>query len=222
MSNHDISGNDRIQTRSFTVTSTWQRFIFTFDGQEDIAIRNDNDYGLQLFISLAAHSDYEASAITSWTNSTYKVVSGQSNFLASTNNDFFITGLQLEVGSQATPFEHRSFGEEQSLCQRYYAKTYPDGSIGDRGGYFGVPGANSGTSYGIATFPVTMRAQPTVVLLDGNGGTGKATQHGNNYFTATAGGITQGGFTYVSRPSGDWASNAQNPINAGYTADAEI
>ena len=134
----------------------------------------------------------------------------------------YFTGFQVELGSQATPFEYRSYGEEESLCQRYYAKTYPDGSIGDRGGYFGVPGANSGTSYGIATFPVTMRAQPTVVLFDGNGGTGKATQHGNNYFDATAGGITKGGFTYVSRPSGDWASNAQNPINAGYTADAEI
>ena len=129
LSNHDISGNDRIQTRSFTVTSTWQRFTFTFDGQEDITIRGDNDYGLQLFISLAAHSNYEASAITSWTNSTYKVVSGQSNFLASTNNDFFITGIQLEVGSQATAFEHRSFGEELQLCKRYfnmYSRTHAD------------------------------------------------------------------------------------------------
>ena len=67
-----------------------------------------------------------------------------------------------------------------------------------------------------------MRSNPTVVLIDGQGNTGKATQHGVAYYTATAGGITKGGFTYVSRPSGDWGNNAQNPINCGYTANAEL
>ena len=159
LSNHDISGSDRIQTRSFTVTSTWQRFAFTFDGQEDIIIRNDNDYGLQLFISLAAHSNYEASAITSWTNSTYKVVSGQSNFLASTNNDFFITGVQLEVGSQATAFEHRSFHEERLLCQRYYQEIAGNSDLVMWGS-----GRASTTSVALVNTPlsVPLRASPTI------------------------------------------------------------
>ena len=45
------------------------------------------------------------------------------NLASSTDNNFFITGIQLEVGSQATPFEHRSFGEELALCQSYYCQT---------------------------------------------------------------------------------------------------
>ena len=44
-------------------------------------------------------------------------------FFSSTDNNFFLTGVQMEIGSQATPFEHRSFGEELLLCQRYYEKT---------------------------------------------------------------------------------------------------
>ena len=206
--------------------NTWTKITKTIPGASNVQFNNDNGIGIELDWWPFAGTDYTSSGVALNTWAAYasgtRFPDHTSTWYTTNDATFEITGVQLEVGSQATPFEHRSFGEEQSLCQRYYAKTYPDGSIGDRGGYFGVPGANSGTSYGIATFPVTMRAQPTVVLLDGNGGTGKATQHGNNYFTATAGGITQGGFTYVSRPSGDWASNAQNPINAGYTADAEI
>ena len=78
-----------------------------------------------------------------------------------TTNDatFEITGVQLEVGTQATPFEHRSFGEELSLCQRYYYR-WTAGAT-NRYAWFGASYSTS-TCFGIVkTLPVTMRAAPT-------------------------------------------------------------
>ena len=48
------------------------------------------------------------------------VAAGMSHSFTSTDNNFFLTGVQMEIGSQATNFEHRSFGEELALCQRYF------------------------------------------------------------------------------------------------------
>jgi hypothetical protein len=76
-----------------------------------------------------------------------------------------ITGLQLEVGDTATPFEHRSYGEELALCQRYYWK--PIGSIntdGSTGYKYGTAGSTLMFNSTYA-FPVTMRASPTATII---------------------------------------------------------
>ena len=56
------------------------------------------------------------------TTTNQRIGDNQTSFFDSTDRTFFITGVQMEVGSQATPFEHRSFGEELQLCQRYYER----------------------------------------------------------------------------------------------------
>ena len=200
---------------------TWTKVTKTIPGNSNIVLNSDNGVGMYLVYSLFDGTDRTGSRpLNAWAalDNTSRTPDQTSTWYTTNDSTWEITGVQLEVGSQATAFEHRSFGEEESLCQRYYAQTHS----GDRAGYFGIPYTSSGNSYGLATFPVAMRATPTVVLIDGTGATGKATQHGINYFTATASGITKGGFTFVSRPSGDWDSNAQRPISAGYTADAEL
>ena len=117
------SGAAKQQTRAFTITSSWQRFIFTFEGNGTAtsdAIRNTNVEGLRIFWHLASGPDDKTSAITTWTaTSSMKTITGMDNFMSSTSNEFYITGVQLEVGSQATAFEHRSFGDELTLCKRY-------------------------------------------------------------------------------------------------------
>tara|TARA_B100000927_G_scaffold90726_1_gene73368 strand:+ start:1354 stop:2526 length:1173 start_codon:yes stop_codon:yes gene_type:complete len=213
------------ETGSLTA-DTWTKITKTIPGNTNLVFDNDNAHGLKVAFVPFRGTNYTDNSVTYDAWQAYSASARTRDMTSTwyTTNDatLEVTGIQLEVGSVATDFEHRSFAMEELLCQRYFAKTYPQGSVGDRGGYFGVPSINSGTSFGIATFPVTMRSNPTVVLFDGNGGTGKATQHGNNYLDATASGITKSGFTYVSRPSGNWTSNAQNPINCGYTADAEL
>ena len=95
---------------------------------------------------------------------------GASSIFASTNNFIEITGIQMEVGSAATDFEHLSFGEEFNLCKRYFQTLgyqYGD-TIGGTNNYNGAIDApilstESGYSYyGGSQYPIQMREQPTI------------------------------------------------------------
>ena len=111
------------QNRSFVVTSSWQRFTVVFPADTSNNIATGNGEGLRILWHLSAGPDDIASAVTSWTSSNGNhAVTGQSNFMDNTSNEFYLTGVQLEVGENVTEFEHRSFAEEIALCQRYYEK----------------------------------------------------------------------------------------------------
>jgi len=110
---------------TFPVTTSWVRQTVTFDGDTSGAIPNDNTAQLHLRFYLHAGSNYTSGTLgTSWNadGNTTQISSDGNSFFESTSATFFLTGVQLELGSQATPFEHRSFGEELSLCQRYYTR----------------------------------------------------------------------------------------------------
>ena len=78
---------------------------------------------------------------------------------------FDLTGIQLEVGSVATPFEHRSFGEELALCQRYFQK-YSDNGLGS--GYISNGYIDNDRYYGVTRFANTLRANPTCAGTSGD------------------------------------------------------
>ncbi len=123
----DIDNNRQI-SQAYTISSsgTWEQKILTFDGDTTGALGNDNGNSFELHWWLIAGTSYSGGSLaTSWQGyagaSDYEDSAvGNVNLGDSTSNTWEITGIQLEVGSQATPFEHRSFGEELSLCQRYY------------------------------------------------------------------------------------------------------
>ena len=107
-------------SQAFTVTSSWQRFTMTFVGNTVVAIRNDTSVGFEICFHLASGPDDIVSAKSTWTTSAaFQTVTGQSNFMDNTSNEFYLTGVQLEVGDTATSFEHRSFGDELARCSRY-------------------------------------------------------------------------------------------------------
>ena len=118
-------GNRYYQNASFTVTSSWQRFTVAFPADTVHNITTGNGEGIRILWHLAAGPDDIASQVTSWTvgGGNY-AVTGQSNFMDNTSNEFYLTGVQLEASDSdvATDFEHRSFGEELSLCQRFYQR----------------------------------------------------------------------------------------------------
>jgi hypothetical protein len=109
----------------FTIaaTSTWQQVTFTVPGHTagDAAFDNDNAHSLSLGIVLAAGSTYAAATGSAWQSSGF-ATSNQSNFLEDGANTLQFTGFQIEVGSDATPFEHRTYGDQLQECMRYYER----------------------------------------------------------------------------------------------------
>ena len=113
------------QVRAFTVTSSWQRFSFAFDldtSTNQIGTASTDACYFGCF--LVCGPDDLIAETTSWvgTSSTFLGATGQSNFMDNTSNEFFITGVQLEISDSgvASEFEHRSFAEEEEKCLRYY------------------------------------------------------------------------------------------------------
>ena len=119
--------NNRQIGQNYTVNQadTWEHKTMTFAGDTTGALTNDSSNRFSMMWWLAVGSNRTSGAIpTSWeTMTTADEAAGQTaNIASSTSNNFFITGIQLEVGRNATEFEHRSYGEELALCQRYYQK----------------------------------------------------------------------------------------------------
>ena len=142
---------------------TWTKVTKTIPGNSNLTFDNNTDIGLLLFWFPYIGTEYTdaGNTLDAWqtsSSSTYGVVDGTSWY---TTNDatFEITGVQLETGSTATDFEHRSFGEDLALCQRYFFSITGDNNV--RSGVLGY--ANSSSEFrGVVHFPVTMRANPTL------------------------------------------------------------
>jgi len=177
---HLSGGTARWFTKGFAVTTDWTRVVITIPGDtqassgSDYGIADDNATGANIMIWLHGGTNFSSGTHqdTAWADRDYTKLfqDNQTSFFDSTDRTFFLTGLQMEVGSQATPFEHRSFGEELALCQRYYCSSYPHGHIvGNTSTGTVLRKLASGQSYDdIANFhfPVEMRAVPTIVLYN--------------------------------------------------------
>ena len=113
------------QTYAISSADTWERKELTFAGDTSDPLTYDNSLSFELTWSLARGTDYTSGTLaTSWADKVNGTEAGglTVNLGSSTSNDFHLTGVQLELGSNATPFEHRSYGEELRRCQRYYQR----------------------------------------------------------------------------------------------------
>ena len=156
--------NTRQVSASYTISAsaTWEKKTITFPADTTGAFDNDNALSLRVRWWLGAGSDYTSGTLaTTWASTTAaNMAVGQTNLAAATNNYWQITGVQLEVGPVATPFEFKSYGQELRECQRYYWRNTSDTAYG----FFAL---GSGTSSTATAFtlqhPVPMRAAPTVL-----------------------------------------------------------
>ncbi len=153
------SSTNRQATKVHTIGTSWARYTFTIFASSGIQIDNANSVQASINFWLHAGSTYTsgtANATLGASNNANRAA-GIGSIFASTDNTFEITGIQLEVGEQATPFEHRSFGEELGLCQRYY----------ERSGLGSPAKANSSTEFWIGhTFMVEKRTAATMSIID--------------------------------------------------------
>ena len=156
--------NTREVSASYTVSDTnWNRYTLTFPADTTGAFDDDNASSLEISFWLIAGSAVQGGTLnTTWRSaSDPSSATGQVNFADSTDNNWAITGVQLEVGSVATPFEHRSYGEELALCQRYFY-AHADGTR-DMAEHLGMGTYYTSTSIFFSVSPkVSMRATPTL------------------------------------------------------------
>ena len=149
--------NTRIICSSYTINSadTFEYKTLTFAGDTVGSLDDDNALSFQCIWWLASGTDFTSGTLaTSWASSTNaNRAVGQVNLADTANATWYITGVQLEVGEQDTPFEHRSYGDELRRCQRYYYKDPAFNGVG-----FGSTAIARAT----ATHPVPMRATPSV------------------------------------------------------------
>jgi len=180
--------NTRFNSHEFSVTTDWVRIVRTFAADADDGSSpydDDNAVSMSLNFNLHGGSTYTGGSHTD--NAWHETVNQRlgdnaTSFFDATSRTFFITGIQMEVGSVATPFENRSFGEEFDLCLRYYEKSSAYGVAEDSTAgpnIYGVIGmAASASSVGnndaaMIHWQKPKRATPTLVFYDSAGNSGK-------------------------------------------------
>jgi len=155
------SDNNRSISKTYTIDAadTWEKKEVVFDGDTTGALNNDNGRSMDVRWWIDAGSNFTSGTLaTSWaTVVSANRVSATTGWLESTSPEFYITGVQWELGEQATPFEHRSFGDELLRCQRYYNEYNFDTNEHRLGTYY-----SNERSVITIQFPVIMRDDPTV------------------------------------------------------------
>jgi hypothetical protein len=173
------SALDRSYPFTYAISSpnTWEYKTIIIAGDTTGTWLTTNGIGMDIIWALGQGSDRLGTA-GSWTSNNHVGVTGQVQLAGTLNATWQITGVQLEAGSVATPFERRPYGTELALCQRYFEKSYGD-SV--------VPGTNtsagatytagstqfSGIKFGSIVFAVNKRAAPTVTMFALNGTSGQ-------------------------------------------------
>tara|TARA_R100000700_G_scaffold38763_1_gene50489 strand:- start:284 stop:1426 length:1143 start_codon:yes stop_codon:yes gene_type:complete len=234
-----IDASDSSSTRKFVkeytlVANTWKKVEITFAGESGVTVNNDTGIGLDIRWTLQVGADRDNATDNTWNSSDTSIgTSNQVNFFDDGANNFFLTGVMLEVGEKASPqFEHEPFETTLAKCQRYFCKSYDyEDAVGTATQVAGiyqrqpassVEGAVSNRAVQIR-YPVELRGEPTATVYSLNGTSGAVSDCGTGYshgsddsgcfFNGTDG---TSGLSKITGTSGD------SMIGFHFTADAEL
>ena len=212
------TAGSRVINKPYTINSanTWEKKIITIAGDTVRSI--DNNAGTtastwRMVWGLSAGSNWTSDTASTWAayGTTYYLGGHVTNTFATTaGSTWYMTGVQLEVGSQATPFEHRSYGEEELLCHRYFFS-----GTANRFWYNGHGG--NVTDYQLIPFKTEMRAAPTITF---------GTIHTSTNVNTSSG--SDSGHFYSDVKKSSWqysplsAATGNTTGKVDYTASAEL
>lgn len=166
-------------TYAISSADTWEQKSITIAGDTSGTWATDNTAGMYIEWALGTGSTYQGTA-GSWAGTRYQGATGQTQWSTTNNATFYLTGVQLEVGSTATSFDYRPYGTELALCQRYYylhAKGYPK-PVANATNYLATQ------MYGVLHFPTEMRTAPTISATSGTNYYIFYRNTGANYFNS--------------------------------------
>jgi hypothetical protein len=216
---------------SIPVANTWTTINITIAGDTTGTWLTNNSTGITVNFSVGAGSTYSGTA-GAWAGTLYTSTTGATSVVGTNGATFYITGVQLEVGSSATGFEYRSYGTELNLCQRYYEKAYdPDTAPSQAYAYFVPTGSSivNGQIHSTIKYSVSKRARPTVTVYPFTTPTNTmrvSNANNNADFGASSGNVYIGRVNQVAlyNASGGTLtiSSPDYGITFGWTADAEL
>lgn len=160
---------------SYTInaSNTWEYKTVTITAPTSGSWETGNGPGVTVAWSLGAGTTVTGGS--GWGSTFYNQPSGSTNLVATNGATLYITGIQFEVGSVATPFERRMYSNELILCQRYYAKSYAQSVVpatNTEAGLVQTMNGQDGNQIGGVRWKVTMRSAPTVAVWSKGGTAG--------------------------------------------------
>jgi hypothetical protein len=212
---------NRSYAANYTINSvnTWEQKSITLTLDTTGTWANDNTAGLKIFWDLGSGSSFQQTANT-WAASNTWLTSSQTNWINTNGATLYITGVQLEQNTSATPFERRLYGQELANCKRYYQKTYEIGTALGTNTNTGAISVFYNGTYGAANgfrFETEMRASPTLTGYSVGGTSGQWSIMAGAANTVTFGDLGSKGMRYIQVTSGGSVG-----YEGHYSASAEL
>jgi hypothetical protein len=222
------SDNTRSYPFTYTISSanTWTTISVTVAGDTSGTWDTTNGIGISVIFGLGLGSTYSGTA-GSWAGADYRSATGATSVVGTSGATWYITGVQLEVGSTATPFERRLYNQELANCQRYFEKSYELVTVPGTNAFIGMVHV-SGSSNGFAdmltmlNFNVQKRATPTMTFYreDGTSGSWNMERSGSSTTpTVNSGSVGDNGGRIYCATGANWTVAS---LKGHWTASAEL
>jgi hypothetical protein len=185
-------------TYTISAANTWEQKSITIAGDTTGTWVTNNGLGIQIVFGLGSGSTFSGTA-NAWVAGNLRTATGATSVVGTSGATFYITGVQLEKGSNATSFDYRPYGTELALCQRYY-QVFALGSLQGNNRYPNV-NLGAGNLSPTFTFPVVMRSAPSTPTVTAFFDTWSATG-GTSYTLRASTTVSGTTFAYASTDNG--------------------